>query len=164
MAKVKKVAEADGTPVKDAEEVVGAPEEFGLTNEDVVKLAEEKAAADRIEAKKNAAAKPQRHPSNLGVVPEVRTAPVEPAPEHEPAVINPEIPEHIRAQFEGRQVSLLEANLQAREADRANYDYVENLAQQAKDAIIASGGRVERRARKNLRPAPIPTDERPKTE
>lgn len=177
MTKAKKVAEADGTPVvekdataveKDATAVepnntVGSPSEFGLTDEEAIKLAEEKAAEDRINAKKAAERERHRmHPSNLGIVPEPSPAAAQPKPQDETYDENPEIPQEVRSQFVGRQVSLLEANLQAREAARANYDYVENIAQQAKEAIIASGGRVERRTRKNLRPVPIPTAERPK--
>jgi len=58
--------------------------------------------------------------------------------------------------LEGRQVSLHEANLQARARDRQNYDATEAIVEMTSEAIRASGGRARTaRMRKNLRPQPV---------
>lgn len=161
--KLKKVAEADGTPVKEEvqgvqkNDAVGAPEEFGLTNEDVAKLAAEKAA--EISAEDNADVEEFTKPVVAKSADKFEVS---------EAVIEERVEQRVirtvtDSRFEGPQRSLHEANLEARRRDRESRDLIEELAENAKEAILASGGRVTaKRLRKPLRPVPIAPEDRPK--
>ena len=125
-AKVTKVAEADGTAIKPVDVK-------GTTPEDRKAAADAAAQAAKPPAKKKAGP-----PNNDAEIRKVVKAGGKVGP-----------------LLEGPQVSLHEANLQARARDRKNYDATEAIVEMTSEAIRASGGRVRTaRIRKNLR-APV---------